>query len=205
MINAPFPSALRAPPAGRSSAAYKRAEPACLYCCRRLELRQAPLRVLPGFQLEQLQAESGRRDRSKFGLCSRCHVVFEDVDALMAVYEQLREQMSLAIHCVRRARDKFDGGRGNARAALSELAEAFVCLRGQPGVRPFSPARLNEWMCETALRADQRECVAFVLHVADAASCWGQRFDVVAAMESWNPVQRAVFVEWAQAPWWMGV
>jgi hypothetical protein len=98
MINAPFPSALRAPPAARSSVAHKRAEPACLYCCRRLELCEAPLRVLPGFQLERLQAESGHRNRSKFGLCSRCHVVFEDVDALMAVYEQLREQMLLAIH-----------------------------------------------------------------------------------------------------------
>jgi hypothetical protein len=204
MINTPLAPALRTRPAGRSISASSHDAPACPYCRRRLELREAPLRTPAGFRLEQLHGDSGPRDLSRFGLCGRCRVVFEDVNALIAMYGQLREQILLAVRRARRARERFDAGRGDVRAALSELAEAFVCLQGQPGVRPFSPSRLNGWMCGTALGADQRECAAFVLHVTDAASPWGQRFDVVAAMECWNPPQHAAFIEWAQAPWWAG-
>jgi hypothetical protein len=189
-------------PAGSSILAYKRAEPTCPYCSRRLQLCAAPIRVPAGYRLEPTHSESGERDVSRFGQCGHCCLVFEDVNTLMAVYEQVRQRILLAGYRVRRARELFDGGRGNARVALRELASAFPCLEGQPGVRPFSAPRLKDWMCETALSASERDCALFVLHVADAASGWAQHFDVVAALERWDPVQRAVFIEWAKAPWW---
>jgi hypothetical protein len=189
-------------PAGSSIAAYKRAEPTCPYCSRRLQLCDASIGVPAGYRLEPIRAESGERDVSRFGLCGHCCLVFEDVNALMAVYEQLRQQILLAVYRVRRARELFDGGRGDVRGALKELASGFACLEGRPGVRPFSAPRLKDWMCETALSASERDCALFVLHVADAASSWAQQFEAVAALERWDAAQRAVFLEWAKAPWW---
>ena len=69
-------------------------------------------------------------------------------------------------------------------------------------MRPFSARRLNDWMCETALPARIRDSAGFVLHVADASSLWARQFDVVGAMERWEPAERAVFIEWSKAPWW---
>lgn len=179
----------------------ERTEPVCPYCCLELELSCAPLRVQSGVRIERAQRAVGDRDFSVAGLCKRCRVVFEDVDTL-ASYEQIRQRVHVAIYRTRRARDLFDRRKGDVRAAMSELAEAFAWLEGKPGVRPFSAHKLHEWVSETELTDGQRDCVAFVLHVHDATWDWIVRFDVVAAMERWDPAERAVFVEWAQCPWW---
>lgn len=189
-------------PAGSAILAYKRAEPTCPYCSQRLELCPAPIRVPAGYRLEPTHTESGERDISRFGMCWHCCLVFEDVNALMALYERVRERILLAVYRVRRARERFDSGRGNVPAALGALATAFACLEGKPGVRPFSAPQLKDWMCNTALSASERDCALFVLHVADAGSGWAQHFNVVEALQRWDPAQRAVFIEWAKAPWW---
>jgi hypothetical protein len=200
MINSDQRSCSRMSLAGAITSSYTRAEPKCYCCGERLALYGTPLRVPAGFRLQLTHTQSGERDLSRFGVCASCCLVFEDVNAVMAVYEQVRQQVLLAIHRARLAHELLDGG--DARAALSELAAAFPCLEGQPGVRPFSARRFNDWMCETALVANVRDCTGFVLHVADASSLWARQFDVVRAMERWEPAERAVFIEWAKAPWW---
>jgi hypothetical protein len=179
-----------------------RSEPVCPYCCMELELSCKPLRVQSGVRVERAQRAVGDREFSVAGVCKRCRVAFEDVDTQLSSYGQIRQRVHVAIYRTRRARDIFDRRKGDVRAAMSELAEAFTWLEDKPGVRPFSAHKLHEWVMETELSESQRDCVAFVLHVHDATWDWIVRFDVVAALERWDPAERAVFVEWAQCPWW---
>jgi hypothetical protein len=116
--------------------------------------------------------------------------------------DQDRQRVLLAGYRARRARDRYRMGRGERFEAVSELAEAFACLQGVPGVRPFQAVQLHVWACENTETSALRDCVAFVLHVADAGARWSVRFDAVSAMERWETVQRAVFLEWARRPWW---
>jgi hypothetical protein len=195
----PSTSRFRALPDGSSAVT---AGPACPYCCLRLELTNAPLRVPAGYRLERTYA-AVEPDVAQIGVCRRCRVVFEDVNTQLSSYQMVRQRVLLAIYRTRRARDIFDRRRGNVREAMSELAEAYACLEGKPGVRPFSAHRLHEWVWETELEESERDCVAFVLHVHDATADWTVRFDSVAAMLRWDVAQRAVFLEWAQCPWWV--
>jgi hypothetical protein len=187
---------------GGQAGAEERSEPTCPYCCQELELACAPARVQAGFRIERAQKAVGDHEFSMIGVCRRCRVAFEDVNTQLTSYEQIRQRVHVAIYRTRRARDLFDRRKGDVRAAMSELAEAFAWLEGKPGVRLFSAHKLHEWVTETELSESQRDCIAFVLHVHDATWDWTVRFDVVAAMERWDPAQRAVFVEWAQCPWW---
>jgi hypothetical protein len=181
---------------------HTRAEPKCPGCAQHLELHDAPLRIPAGYRLEPTHTESGERNVSQFGACPHCRLVFEDVNAVTLVYEEVRKQVVLAAYRARLARELFDAGDAKVPAALTELAEAFGCLEGQPGVRPFSSRLLDDWTCHCPLSCGEHYCAAFVLHVADATSCWAKQFDVAEAMEHWAPAQRAVFLEWAKAPWW---
>jgi hypothetical protein len=105
-----------------------------------------------------------------------------------------------AVEAARSARLTFE--RGDVPLALTQLAEAFVCLRGAPGVRPFEAARLSEWSRTTDITRQQRDCAEFVLHVAQARADSGARFDPLETMERLDPTSRAVLVEWAQHAWW---
>jgi hypothetical protein len=173
----------------------------CPYCCQRLELSNTGVHLKPGFRVER-SPEEGACESPLIGVCRGCRVAFDDVTAQPLVHEEVRHGVLLAIYRTRRARDIFDCRRGNVSEAMSELAEAFVWLDGKPGVRPFSAHELHAWACGTALSACQRDSIAFVLHVHDATARWDVCFDVAGALQRWDPTQRAVFVEWAQRPWW---
>lgn len=202
MIQAAHTSRNWLSPVRRATAPYARVEPKCFCCGQCLALYPAPVRIPPGYRLEHTHAESGERNLAQFGVCNPCCLVFDDLNALMVMYEQVRQDVLIAVHHARLARGLFEGGHHDVPAALSELASGFPCLRGQPGARPFSAAELQEWVCEAALSASERDCAGFVLHVADARSSWARHFDAVAAMQRWEPAERAVFIEWAKAPWW---
>lgn len=202
MIQNPHPLRFHLTTARSATSSHTAPAPKCPGCAQHLQLHDAPLRIPAGYRLESTHTESGERNVAQFGVCAQCRFVFEDVNAVASVYEEVRKQVLLAAYHVRLARELFDAGRANVSAALSELAAAFPCLEGQPGVRPFSGPLLEDWMSRGALSSGERYCAAFVLHVADATSCWAQHFDVAEAMEQWAPAQRAVFVEWAKAPWW---
>jgi hypothetical protein len=202
MIQNPRRLRLHLPPAAHATSSHPRAEPKCPGCAQHLQLRDTPLRIPAGYRLEPTHTESGERNVSGFGVCPHCRLVYEDVNALTYMYEEVRQQVLLAAYRARLARDLFDAGPAKVRDALTELAGAFQGLEGQPGVRPFSARRLEDWMCRGSLSPGVRHCAAFVLHVAEATSCWARQFDVTTAMEHWAPAQRAVFLEWAKAPWW---
>src|SRR6187401_1081357 len=87
---------------------YTRPEPKCYCCGQRIALYDAPVRVPAGYRLQPTHSESGERDVSRFGVCKLCCLVFEDVNALVAVYEAVRQQVLLAVHRTRLARELFD-------------------------------------------------------------------------------------------------
>lgn len=101
-----------------------------------------------------------------------------------------------------RARAIFDQGRGDAREALTILAEAFECLHGVPGVRPFAAERLDKFLRGGRVSSMQRDCAAFILRVYKAPPEWGHPFDAIEALFRWDRAARAAFAEWARAPWW---
>ena len=189
-------------PVRRATSPYARLELRCFCCGQYLVLYPAPVRVPSGYRLEYTHTESGERNLAQFGVCNHCCLVFEDLNALMVSYEAVRQEVLIAVHHARLARELSEGRQRDVPAALSELALGFPCLRGQPGVQPFSAEELQEWMCEAALSASERDCAGFVLHVADARSSWARQFDAGVAMQRWAPAPRAVFIEWAKAPWW---
>jgi hypothetical protein len=135
-------------------------------------------------------------------VCQHCRLMFEGAVSLPDLTDDDRQRVLLAGYRARRAHDRFLSGREERFRAVSELAEAFVCLQGAPGIRPFCATTLHGWASEQQLGDRLRECVAFILHVADAGARWSLRFEVPRAMERWDTAQRAVFVEWARRPWW---
>jgi hypothetical protein len=89
------------------------------------------------------------------------------------------------------------------RATMTELAERFHVLKGEPGVRPWDAAKLDRWAVSAAPTPATRQAAAFVLHVWNSSNEWkAGPFDAVRALSSWDARNRAAFLSWAAAPWW---
>ena len=202
MVASPSKTQPRRPTQSNFTRARELAALACPYCCQHLDVSSTRAPVQAGFRVERSAGPLAASDCPLMGVCRRCRVVFHDTAAQLSLHKQVRERVLFAIYRTRRARDMFDRRRGDVSEAISELAEAFAWLEGQPGVRPFSAQQLHAWACQTERTAAERDAVAFLLHVHDATARYLLRFDVVSAMERWSPAERAVFVEWAQCPWW---
>jgi hypothetical protein len=86
---------------------------------------------------------------------------------------------------------------------MSDLAECFPCLVGKPGVRPWMPARLDEWANECGATATELYATRFVLHVWDGKHPWKcGRFDLLDALDFWDETHRTAFISWVLDPWW---
>lgn len=174
----------------------------CPYCCHQLEM--LPQHAPPPSGVRHLgQADSVPPPPSVLRkVCLRCRLLFEDEPSIPTLSDADRQRVMVASYRARRAHDRFRMGRDERFRAVSELAEAFVCLQGAPGTRPFSAAEFHDWACSQVLPDATCASVAFLLHVADAGTHWKLRFDIGCAMRHWDTAQRAVFVEWARRPWW---
>jgi hypothetical protein len=90
-----------------------------------------------------------------------------------------------------------------ARARLSALAESFPSLYGVPGVRPFAPRTLFNWVIDDDdTSTGTRAAVAFLLEVAgERALCEQLPFHVAEALNLWDSAHEAAFLAWTRAPW----
>lgn len=87
---------------------------------------------------------------------------------------------------------------------MSALCEAFNCLQGRPGVRPWDPALLAEQYGTCS--GGERACIAFVLYVWNTSHYEWQTWAIppftltdFARMDDHN--QRAV-AAWFAEPFW---
>jgi hypothetical protein len=173
----------------------------CPYCCHPLEAVSGDSPPPSGVRLLG-QPDSVPPPGVQRRVCQRCRLLFDGEPSIPELTEDDRQRVMVASYRARRAHDRFRLGREERFRAVSELAEAFVCLQGARGVRPFSATEFHDWASNQVLPDSTCAAVAFVLHVADARTHWKFRFEIGSAMRHWDTAQRAVFVEWARLPWW---
>lgn len=135
------------------------------------------------------------------GVCVACDLlvrgVVEHVQSLAAEEREVDEAAGRAAA----ARALFR--QGDSMGAMRDLARAFPVLRkGVPGVDPWDALELDAWLAPGAATDAELATAAFVLRVWNAGDPWSRPFDAMEAMARWDHVNRAVFVEWARAPWW---
>jgi len=172
---------------------------------------QRPLDVTddkpPGTFATTRRYATGRpRDRVLYGACSSCDLLVVDVALMLESDQAERDDVLEAIAGARRAREIFDSGYGNSRAAMTELARAFHSLRSSepPGVSPWDPVALLGWVESSGASVHEIYCAHFVLSVwnlGDTEDAIGS-FNAMRALAGWDRAHRAVYVEWARQPWW---
>ena len=146
------------------------------------------------------------RDDVLYGVCAACDLLVVDVELMVASDEADRADVLEAIAGAQRARAIFDEGRGDSFAAMTELARAFHGLRSSqaPGIAPWDPVALLEWVQQGQGNHHAQHCAHFVLSVwnaGDTEEVLGP-FNAMRALAGWDRAHRAAFVEWARAPWW---
>jgi hypothetical protein len=159
-----------------------------------------------GYKSTQRYSTGELRRDVVFGLCRKCELLIENVALMLEDQEATRDGVLEAIAGAQRARAIFDDGRGDSRAAMTELARAFHALRTTkpPGVSPWEPEALLEWVENSGASTYSLACAHFVLSVwntRDTEDVLGP-FNVMRALAGWDREHRAAFVEWARAPWW---
>jgi hypothetical protein len=89
-----------------------------------------------------------------------------------------------------------------AESRISALAEQFPSLKTAPGVSPWDPDALNEWVATPAHPGDQaRRAARFVLNLWDPSWGWSAGwFDVYQAFSDWDDAHRQAFLTWANDP-----
>lgn len=88
------------------------------------------------------------------------------------------------------------------RGRMSEIAESFSVLRGKPGVRPWNPNKLDQWALDVA-SSSEAHAARFVLGVWNAyADFKSGRFDLHAALNTWDESQRRALAAFLLDPYW---
>lgn len=176
----------------------------CPQCRGALRISDAPPEG--GYKSTQRYSTGKPRQDVVFGLCRACELLIEDVGLMLEDREASHAGVLEAIAGSQRARAIFDKGYGDSYAAMTELARAFHSLRSvaPPGVSPWDPEALLEWVENGGASMHERACAHFVLSVwstGDTEEAIGP-FNVMRALAGWDREHRAAFVEWARAPWW---
>ena len=88
------------------------------------------------------------------------------------------------------------------KESIARLAKKFPSLKEAEGVSPFNSEQLMAWALESTPRPHARHAVQFILSLWDMHKRWVVGpFNVVEAFSSWDEEHKAVFLEWAQEPW----
>lgn len=91
---------------------------------------------------------------------------------------------------------------------IQRLAMRFPSLeraavKTVPGILPWNAKELDAWAASAIPSDGERYAAQFVLSIWDNAGNWQcGKFDVVDALRIWDPMHCAVFIEWANDPWW---
>ncbi|TAJ99892.1 MAG: hypothetical protein EPO39_16260 [Candidatus Manganitrophaceae bacterium] len=88
---------------------------------------------------------------------------------------------------------------------MSDIAENFYDLIGEPGVRPWKPELLDKWAASKENENDpSSRCAAqFMLSLWDPNGSWlSGEFDLHEAISVWGPRNISAFAVWVLRPWW---
>ncbi len=80
---------------------------------------------------------------------------------------------------------------------LPSLARRFPCLKGAPGLEPFSPQILHHWALSEPKDSQAGHAARLILNLAGSGP-W-EPFDVIAAISVFDAANRDVFVNWARS------
>lgn len=89
------------------------------------------------------------------------------------------------------------------RGRVSALAQRFPSLAAAPGIDPWEPLLLEEWVCTSSAMTDStRHAARFMLALWNAEHDDRLVFDVVEALGVWGHDDRAAFLVWSMNPWY---
>ena len=83
---------------------------------------------------------------------------------------------------------------------LPSLARRFPCLKGAPGLQPFSVRDLHNWVLRRPERSAARHAGLLILNLSGPGP-WAP-FDAISAVASFDEETRTVFANWARS--WQG-
>lgn len=172
----------------------------CPRCGERLVIVEAVPTPAPARTYRVSSGSASERDQV-LGVCIACDLLVRGVVEHVESLAEEKREVDEATGRAAAARALFK--QGDSIGAMRDLARAFPALRkGVPGVDPWDPMKLDAWLEGGGASDSELDTAAFVLRVWNAGDPWSRRFDAMEAIARWDHVNRAVFVEWARAPWW---
>ena len=82
--------------------------------------------------------------------------------------------------------------------AFLGLGVKFPALSEAPGIAPWNPNQLDSWAAESADDSNAVHSARFLLNLWMPAREWQcGRFDMNAAIQTWDRIHRRAFLDWA--------
>jgi hypothetical protein len=85
---------------------------------------------------------------------------------------------------------------------MTTLARTFPSMRNASGIDPWDAEKLEAW-AKGLLSHGERVTARFLLSVWDPKLAWElDPFDLMEALQIWDPNNQQAFLKWASDPWW---